>query len=81
MRQKRKWESREEKGFDGLCLLYRLQKFAYCCISNRELLNGFKQMNDKDRDEFMKITLAAAWREDVIACVCVCVCVCGVLDE
>ena len=38
-------------------------------------------MNDKDRDEFMKITLAAAWREDVIVCVCVCVCVCGVLDE
>ena len=38
-------------------------------------------MNDKDRDEFMKITLAAAWREDVIACVCVCVCVCGMLDE
>ena len=30
-------------------------------------------MNDKDRDEFMKITLAAAWREDVIVCVCVCV--------
>lgn len=65
MRQKMKWQRQEEGDVDGLCLLHRLQKSAHCCISNGELLNGFKQTNDKASDGLMKTIQEAAWRTGV----------------
>lgn len=81
------WKHREEKDFDLFCLAHWLQNSHMYCTSNKELLNGFKQMSDKawdacyEDDSGSSTGNGCGMSECVctrVCCVCVrCVCMSG----